>query len=288
MERERWLQLYRAACDLDKASCRGVFSAAVVVGVFLWAVLHDRPVWWACRREHGPGDLWRYALTSQSTMSRRLRDPRVQALLRAIERWFPAVENEPVKLINAKPLPIGGHSKDRDAAWGRGVRGPAKGYKFYAIWSEHGLRPIAWRVAAMPVSEQAATVQMIPELAGCGSLLGDSLYDINRLYDAAAAAGHQLLARRKRPDGGLGHCCHSPHRLRGLEILATETGRSLYARQEAIERHFGGLTNCGGGLSPLPAWVRTRRRVQLWVQAKLILNAQRLLQLRQQQPPAVA
>jgi hypothetical protein len=140
----------------------------------------------------------------------------------------------------------------------------------------------------MPVSEQAATVQMIPELAGCGSLLGDSLYDINRLYDAAAAAGHQLLARRKRPDGGLGHCCHSPHRLRGLEILATETGRSLYARQEAIERHFGGLTNCGGGLSPLPAWVRTRRRVQLWVQAKLILNAQRLLQLRQQQPPAVA
>ena len=33
MERERWLQMYRAACDLDKASCRGVFTAAVVVGV---------------------------------------------------------------------------------------------------------------------------------------------------------------------------------------------------------------------------------------------------------------
>jgi len=40
-----------------------------------------------------------------------------------------------------------------------------------------------------------------------------------------------------------------------------------------IERRFGQLTNWGGGLSCLPAWVRTHRRVRRWVQAKLVLTA---------------
>jgi hypothetical protein len=282
MERERWLQMYRAARKLDKASCRGVFSAAVIVGVFLWAVLHDRPVCWACRSENWPPELWRYRLPSQSTPSRRLRDPQVQALLTALERSQPDDAEANVKTIDAKPLPIGGHSRDGDAGWG-----PAKGYKFYAVWSE-GRRPIAWRVAPMYVSEQATAQQMIPHLAGTGYLLGDSVYDINKLYDAAGSVGHQLSARRKRPQAGLGKYRHSPYRLRGLRFLETDEGRDLYTRREAIERHFGGLTNCSGGLSPLPAWVRRKRRVLLWVQAKLIINAYRLQKLHPPTPPAIA
>jgi len=67
MERERWLLMYRAALRLDKTSCRGLFSAAAILGVFFWAVLHDRPVCWACRADNWPLGLWRYALPSQST-----------------------------------------------------------------------------------------------------------------------------------------------------------------------------------------------------------------------------
>lgn len=287
MERERWLQMYRAACELDKASYRGVFQAAAIVGVFLWAVLHDRPTCWACRSENWPPGLWRYALPSQATMSRRLRDPRVQALLTTLERALPSDASADVKTIDAKPLPIGGYSRDRDAGWGRSVRGMAQGYKFYAVWGD-GVRPIAWRLAAMYVSEQAMALEMIPELVGPGYLLGDSLYDINKLYDAAAAVGHQLLAPRKRPAAGFGTKYQSPRRFRGLELLATAAGRELYDRRDQIERHFGGLTCSAGGLSPLPAWVRRRHRVQLWVQAKLIVNAYRLQNLRKSAPPAIA
>jgi hypothetical protein len=34
-----------------------------------------------------------------------------------------------------------------------------------------------------------------------------------------------------------------------------------------------GLVSWGGGLTGLPAWVRTHRRVHRWVQAKLVLSA---------------
>lgn len=287
MERERWLQMYRAACELDKGSCRGMFRAAVIVGVFLWAVLHDRPVSWACLRKNWPPDLVRYRLPSQSTMSRRLRDRRVQSLLRAIEHSLPDDATASVKTIDAKPLPIGGYSHDRDAAKGRGVRAIAWGYKLYAVWAG-GVRPIAWRIAAMPVSEQAMALEMLPELVGTGYLVGDCLYDINKIYEAAAAVGHQLLAPRKRPEAGVSKKKLSPHRVRGIQLMATAVGRALYERRTHIERQFSGLTCSSGGLGPLPAWVRRRRRVELWVQAKLIINAYRLQKLRNKPTPAIA
>lgn len=69
MERERWLQLYRLLCRLDKGAFRGAFRAAAVVGVYFWAVLHDRPTSWACSAANWPGGLWRGPLPSQATMS---------------------------------------------------------------------------------------------------------------------------------------------------------------------------------------------------------------------------
>ena len=45
----------------------------------------------------------------------------------------------------------------------------------------------------------------------------------------------------------------------------------LLQDRDAIERLFGNLVNWGGGLTTLPAWVRTHRRVHRWVQAKLVL-----------------
>ena len=45
----------------------------------------------------------------------------------------------------------------------------------------------------------------------------------------------------------------------------------LLSDRDQVERQFGNLTNWGGGLACLPAWVRTHRRVRRWVQAKLVL-----------------
>jgi hypothetical protein len=286
MERERWLRMYRAAVrsDNETSCCR--FTPAAILGVYFWAVVHDRAVVWACRPENWPPGLWFGALPSQATMSRRLKSATVRELAARVEAEFDDGPTVAIAAIDAKPLPIGGHSKDRDAAWGRGVRARAKGYKFYAVWTERGQRPLAWRVAAMNVSEQRMAEEMIPQLPRGGWLLGDSLYDINKLYDAAARVDRQLIAPRKRPNGGWGHCRHSPYRLRGCTLLKTCGGRGLHDRRDAIERHFGALTAAGGGLGPLPAWVRRRDRVELWIRAKLIANAVRIQQLRENNTPA--
>ena len=86
MERERWLELYRVAQDLGRFYQQGVrYSVATIVSVYLWAVVHDRPVSWACRRENWDEGLWRGRLPSQSSMSRRLQSGPVQELLARTE-----------------------------------------------------------------------------------------------------------------------------------------------------------------------------------------------------------
>src|SRR6188508_3653020 len=71
-------KLYREVYQLVTASApaarrpRELYSDAWVVVMFLWAVIHDRPVSWASRPEHWPEDLDR-PLASQSRLSRRLR-----------------------------------------------------------------------------------------------------------------------------------------------------------------------------------------------------------------------
>ena len=279
MERERWKTLYGMLAPWDYWWYRGKYSPAVIVAVYFWAVLHDRPVCWACRAKHWPADLsLRGHLPSQATMSRRLRALDVQVVLTAVAERLRggSGEREPeVKVVDAKPLPVGGYSRDPDAHWGYAVRGLLKGYKLFAIWGK-GPLPLCWRVGAMNLSEQRAAEQMIPQLQGRGYLLGDKVYDINKLYDAAHAVNHQLLADRKRPQAGLGKRRHSPARLHAIALLKTRKGRRLYRLRTAIERQFGGLTNFGGGLAPLPNWVRRRHRVQLWVHAKMIINALRI------------
>jgi len=68
----------------------------------------------------------------------------------------------------------------------------------------------------------------------------------------------------------------SAGRLRSIELTENPfpafAGQLLRDREE-IERRFGQLVNWGGGLTCLPPWVRTHRRVRRWVQAKLVLTA---------------
>lgn len=287
MERELWLLLYHMALCCDQLT-KARYRPAVIVGVYGWAVVHDRPVSWACDRRNWPEALFDepcFCLPSQSTMSRRLQSVDIQRLLDEAswlltEAWAFCW----VKIIDAKPLPIGGFSKDGDARWGRSVKAFAKGYKLYAIWGA-GPMPLVWGLAAMNVSESAMARQMLALLQGGGYLLGDSQYDSNRLHTLASQHGHQLVAPRKKPGTGLGHRRHAPQRLRALELLHTRYGKALYEHRNRIERNLGWLTSCAGGLAPLPAWVRRFHRVRLWVYLKLILNA---LRRSPQTPPAVA
>ena len=282
MERERWKGLYQLACELSRSWRFGHrYSVACIVGVYLWGVLHDRPVSWSCQVDNWPQELPFRRLPSQSTMSRRLRTKAVQELLKLMENALkiatsPPPEPEPVKVIDAKPLPIGSYSKDPDARWGRAAGTMAKGYKLFAVWGSAAL-PEVWRMDSMNVSEKRMAPELIGRIPGQGWLLGDAQYDSNELFDLAYEHGFQMLAPRRKK-GGFGHHYLSPHRRFSVQLLEGSAWPAFHRDRTDIERKFGNCTSFGGGLAPLPSWVRRLHRAQLWVQAKLLINAQRTLQ----------
>ena len=209
-------------------------------------------------------------------MSRRLRTPSVRGLLKEVERRLQRrFRTGWCKWIDARPLPVSRVSKDRQARVGYGANGMAKGYKLYAICDASGVLE-AWVVLPMNVAEKRVARHLIRRVVGVGYLVGDTQYDSSRLYDHAARHGFQLVTPR-RHGHGLGHRRHSPARLRAIDLLQRPFGQALLNQRYDIDRFFAHMSNFGAGLSPLPNWVRTLHRVRLWVGAKIILNAVRLV-----------
>ncbi len=253
-----------------------------LVRVYYWAVLHDRPTTWACDRRHWPLHARKKPLPSPAVMSRRLRSPSVWDLLARLQRDVLCPHGDPplVWLVDGKGLPIGGASSDRQAGYSKAAGGKAKGYKLHALVGSDGSLPV-WRLAPMNKDERVMARRLVRQAQLQGYRVGDAAFDDNAQHDVCLAQGELQLVtpRRYRKAKGKGHHRHSPGRLRGLEILDSpcpQFGRGLLRQRRAIERYFGNLTSFGGGLGPLPAWVRTHRRVHRWVQAKLVFNALRM------------
>jgi hypothetical protein len=281
MEHQLWKSIVALLRTLDKprTPTRFDFSDEEIVKVYYWSVICDRPTSWACRPENWPIHLRKRPLPSPATMSRRLRSPSVRALLDALERRVVAPKEPGLFwMIDGKPLPIGGCSKDRQAGYGRAAGGKAKGYKLHALVGSDGVLA-AWRVAPMNRDERVLAERLLkaapPEVQGY--VAADSNYDSNKLHHIGDARGNLQLVTRRRygPAKGTGHRKQAAGRLRSMAL--TENPYPAFARQllkdrAAIERQFGNLTNWGGGLTCLPSWVRTHRRVRRWVQAKLVLT----------------
>jgi hypothetical protein len=257
------------------------FSDAVILLVFFWAVLHDRPICWACDAKNWPEELPWFCLPSAPTMSRRMRTLSCVLLLSAVYQRVAAVRQPTLcvcRRIDTKPLVVSGFSKDRDAKRGYATGGLARGYKLAAALGR-GILPDAILLASLKVSDQECAIGLIdrlPDDAG-GYVLADSTHDTNPLHAHAGARGLQLLTPRKKPNTALGHRDHCPARLRSIELLegGGDFGPALYAAREQIERDFGFLCSFGGGLQPLPSWVRRPRRIARWVIAKWIIAALR-------------
>lgn len=283
MERELWSRLYHLLrqCDADIRQKDVRYQPGIILMVYFWAVLHDRPVSWACDPRNWDTPLRPGWLPAPATMSRRLRSLAVAVLLRSIEEKLRATRPaDLIRVIDGKPLVVGGLSHDPDARCGHGAGKIAKGYKLDAVWAGRPV-PEAWTVVPMNVNETVPAPALIAAAGsvGEGYLLGDSQYDSSALYDAAAAAGLRLLAPRKNPEAGIspGHY-QAPDRLRAIDTLRRPFGRDLMAHRSAVERDFGNATSFAGGLAPLPAWVRRSHRVHLWVWAKLIINGVRIVE----------
>lgn len=278
MERQLWkmIVLVLNALDKPRTATAFAFSDAWIIAVWFWAVIHDRPVAWACVRSHWPLDLRKRRLPTPSTMSRRLASASVQALLQQLEQRIIAPRADHLFwMIDGKPLPISGCSKDPHARYGRAANCHARGYKLHAIVAGNGAIA-AWRIAPMNTDERTMARRMLRTTTLHGYLIADGNYDSNPLHECCPENLQLVTPRRHAGRRGLGHHRHHPQRLRSIaltEDALCHFGQNLLHQRDQIERTFANLTNWGGGLNGLPAWVRTIPRVRRWVQAKLVLTA---------------
>jgi len=280
MEHQLYQQIVALLKELDKSRTRreGDYPDWRIAAVYYWSVLFDRPMRWACEACNWPIWLRRERLPSPSRMSVRLRTKSVQALLARLEdRVVRRPDHQGVVwLIDGKPLTISGVSQDRQAGYGRAARSKAKGYKIHVLCGND--KSLAeWRLAPMNVDERKIARRMLRSAKVQGYVMADANYDSNELHSVCDKRGNlQLVSpRRYGPGRGHGHRKQTAGRLRSKAILEDpfpQFGQALLAQRGDIERHFGNWTGWGGGLTHLPPWVRTYRRVHRWVQAKIILN----------------
>lgn len=266
-------RLVSSASALGPGRCR--FSDGVIALIYLLAVLHDRSPHWAIDRRNWP--LWMRGPVkppSYSQFIRRLKSSSVQRLLEALNAEFrDQLPRGQLKLCDGKPLVIGGFSKDPDARWGKVPDGWAKGYKVHVLGDSLGIIE-AFEVTPLNSGEATVARALVCRVDLCGTVIRtDSNYDSNKLYAAVSRRGARLIAPRREPGSGIGHCPQHPDRLRAIaELEGDATVIKAHRRLRAgIEQRLAHLTNLPFGLSPLPNFVRRQRRVSRWVLGKIML-----------------
>jgi len=199
MECELWPQLYAIVVSAGRRmpKVRVRYSDALILLVLLWSGLHDRPLSWGCDPRNWKSTRVKPArLPSDSTVSRRLRSPRIMALMQFIEADLRGSAPPKLwKILDGKCLLIGRCSKDPDARAGPAGRGLGFGYKLHVIYGER-LMPEVWDVRPLNVNEKKVARDLVPELQGGGYLLADSQYDSSKLHDDCRCRNHQLFAPR--------------------------------------------------------------------------------------------
>jgi hypothetical protein len=288
MERQLFAVLFQWLFQIGSTHQLGKkqFSDVTIVGVLIWAALHDRPIFWACQDINWPADrAYLLQLPSPATMSRRLKSYQVLLLLEQfasfLRDFFP---RHLLKIADSKPMIVGPCSKDKDARRGYAAGEMAKGYKICSLLDAGGAFD-AWRLEPLNTADSHGAMRLLQNYPGPGYIVADCIFDSNPLYQTAGNAGWQLIAKPQKPDAASrGHRRQSPFRLRGLDLLAnplaacgqcTSFGQDLMRLRDTIERRFGFLGNFGGGLAPLPNWVRRPHRVVVWIHAKLMIAAVR-------------
>jgi hypothetical protein len=269
-------------------TCRGLrrprrrftFGDRLIIQMWLWAVVHDRPLCWACRRDSYSTLFRPRRLPCVSQFCKRLKTRRfVRIRLRLHEVLSAGGRAELLSFIDGKALVINDYSTDPDARNGIASGKFHFGYKIHARASDRGFI-VEYRVLALNEGEQNNALRLLRHLRPGSVVMGDANYDSHYLYTAVAARGGRLLTRMKgdsRQDKNLVRM--GPARREAL--MTWRSDRRLCERalrlRDGIERRFAHLTSFGGGLGPLPAWVRRLERVRLWVDAKIAVYHARLL-----------
>ena len=273
-----WKVIYQTIVRMNRTLSNGrrkcQYADTLIVAMYIWSVMHDRPRCWAAERSSYYGPFRPRRLPSRSQFERRLAAPRGQALWEATWKELArSEESSPVSCMDGRALTVGPYSQDRDAGKGFVSNHFAKGYKLHAITKQCG-KTTAWRVKPLNVCEKNVAEDLIPEAKPQGLLLADGYYDSGPLYELALCGGALLLTPFNK-NAGRGH--RPQFEARVLAIRAWKHGgKNLYRLRTDIERRFSQHSSFGGGLAPLPPWVRGLHRVTQWVGTKLMIYHVRL------------
>lgn len=278
MDSHIWKVIYhpirRADRSLARFGRRPTYSDGLIVAMYIWSVWHDRPLCWACDRTNYSSCFRPRKLPSVSQFCKRINTDRCDAILQHLHTRLAGSELlTELSFIDGRAMRVGPCSKDRDATSGMAPGGMAKGYKYHAWGTEDGRIPI-WSVMPLNVSEKTVAGEMLRYGRATGIVLADGGYDAGWLYDAVEDDGGQLITRLPKNVGG-GHRKQSQARLRAARFWSN-LGGYVYRERTHIERIFAHQSAFGGGLGPLPPWVRTLRRVRRWIGVKTIIYHARM------------
>ena len=228
MERELWKLIAAALKRLPPARPRSaVYTHRQVLAVMLWAVLHDRPISWACAHANWPVQAWRRARPDQSTMSRRMHSAsppeELSSLLQHLQASLP---DGRLVFTDGKAFELSDRTSDRDAANGRGAEHMARGFRLHVVADDQG-RVLGWDVTPMNRAEMEVTreiVEAMPRPPGPRFIVADARYDSNTLYETVASRGMRLIAPRRKRGRGLGWRQHHRHRLQAIALIQRRGG----------------------------------------------------------------
>lgn len=287
MDRQSWMVLQgliRRAVSAVGRSRRVVFSDALILKMYFWSVAHDRPLSWACDREHYHGCFLPRRLPSVSQFCRRVGGAVFQRHLQHMQDA--QTDQRRLGLLNfldGKPLPVSGFSRDPEARKGWGVGQMSKGYKLHAlVRSDRHI--VAWSVLPMNCNEMVVAHSLVSETAPVPKgavFMADRNYDAHSLHKRVHSLGGWLWVK---PRGAATHPTTryqmGPARRAVLDVWeqTPRHAQSLYNQRLNIESTFSNLVSTAGGLGPLPTFVRRLSRVRRWVGAKIILYHLRLKQ----------
>jgi Transposase DDE domain len=286
MDRESWRKVLdavkRAARSVEPTVRCPLFGDWLIVAMYFWTCVHDRPQCWACDREHY-GRLFRpRKLPSVSQFNRRVKTASVKMILQRVHNDLAKLRLAmPVSFADGKPLLVSPVSKDPDARCGHVTGGFGKGYKLHAIVTEDK-RIVVWSVTALNVHETHVARMLcgyLPPQLPNSLMLADGNYDDADFHKSVEATGSRLLV----PLRGM---AEHPVTLRQMGAARREHIKTTREQPDLvnymlnwrtqIERVFSALTCYGGGLGPLPSWVRRLERVARWVGCKIAMYHARL------------
>ena len=265
MDTEIWRVLVAAVKSADRrvrrTGRRPEYTDALIVKMYLWSVWYDRPLCWACDRDHYNRMFRPRQLPSVSQFTRRVKTARVTQMLQALNEYLVRTE-APVglALLDGKPLPIGDYSRDPDARDGRGAGRFQRGYKLHALASLDG-RILRHSVQPLNVGEpNTARAELVVALPEGALVLADTNYDSAALYTAVQGRQSQLLTPLKgRSQQPKRRQRMGPARRAILELWESlpDACQAILRIRGEIERLFSALSCFGGGLVGLPPWVRS-------------------------------